>query len=438
MQLFSLGLDYTTAPVDVREQLAFSPERLAEALQKLTTPTHGIPLLQEAAILSTCNRVEIYGVAEEGVDVAHELVAFLEWFHDTDRALFGPCLAVRYGVEAAHHLCNTASGLNSMVLGEPQIQGQVREAIERARAQGAAKRVLDCMFRHALSAGKAVRSQTDISRHAASVSHAAVELARKLFGPLEHCRVLLVGSGEMSTLAARNLLDNGARDLLVVNRSFARGQELAEHFSGQAFTFDDLPEALAQADIVISSTAAPHAVIFHHHVAEALARRPERPLFLIDLAVPRDIDAEVAALPGAHVYDMDDLHALVNANLERRRNAVEAAELLISQEVDKFYAWFNALEVQPTLVDLRHWMDDVRKAEVERTLRRLGDLPPDVQKAIDAMSLALINKLLHPPTTRLRQEASQGDCRAYVDTVRALFGLDGYPQYGSQIGEANA
>jgi glutamyl-tRNA reductase len=426
MQLFSLGLDYTTAPVEVREQLAFSRERLAEALQKLTKPTHGIALLQEAAILSTCNRVEIYGIAEDGVDVARELIAFLAWFHDTDAALFGPCLAVRFGPDAVHHLCTTASGLNSMVLGEPQIQGQVRDAVEFARLEGTVGRVLDCLFRHALSAGKLVRSQTDISRHAASVSHAAVELARKLCGALDNCRILLVGSGEMSTLAARNLIDNGARDILVVNRSFERGQELAEHFSGQAYTFDELSEALAQADIVISSTAAPHAVIFAHHVAEALAGRPQRPLFLIDLAVPRDVDYGVAAIAGAHVYDMDDLNAVVNANLERRRNAVEAAELLIRQEVDKFLAWYNALEVQPTLVDLRHWMDGVRKAEVERTLRRLGDLPPDVQKAIDAMSQALINKLLHPPTSRLRAEAAQGDVSAYVNTVRALFGLDGY------------
>lgn len=424
MQLFSLGLDYTTASVDVREQLAFSRERQAQALRKLVAPDQGIPLLREAAILSTCNRVEIYGVAEDGLEVQQELVAFLAWFHDADPALFGPCLATRYGMDAAAHICTTAAGLNSMILGEPQIQGQIRDTLEFAREQGAAGRVLDALFRHALSAGKAVRTQTEISRHAASVSHAAVELARQLCGPLEHCRVLLVGSGEMSTLAARNLLDNGARDLLLVNRTFANCQDLAERYAGRAYTFADLEDALAQADIVISSTSAPHPVIYAHHVAAALANRPERPLFLIDLAVPRDIDPEAVSVPGALVYDIDSLQALVMANLERRRSAVDAAQQLIRQEVEHFSAWYNGLEVQPTLVDLRHWMDDIRRAEVERTLKRLGDLSPEVQKAIDAMSTSLINKLLHPPTSRLRAEAAHGDCRQYVDTVRSLFALD--------------
>jgi glutamyl-tRNA reductase len=432
MHLCLVGLDHTTAPVALRERLAFSAERLAEALMQLTQErVEQAALFSEAAILSTCNRVEIYGITS-GEDATADLAVFLAAFHGLNAAELAPHLFTHSGPEAAAHLCATAAGLHSIVLGESQIQGQVRKALEAAQQAGSAGPALTTLFRQALTAGKRVRSETTLGQGAASVSQAGVELARQRLGDLRGCRVLLVGSGKVSELAAQNLRANGAGELLVLNRTFAHAQQLAERCGARALPFDALPAALAQADIVISSTSAPTPIMSRADVDAALRARgqstPRQPLnapmLLLDLAVPRDIAPDVAELAGVELWTVDDLHAVVTTTLEQRRAVVEAAQEIVAVEVEAFTTWLRAQEALPALTNLRRHAEALRAAELERTLRRL-QLSPEQQRAIEAFSQSLVNKLLHSPTLRLKHAAAQGEGRQYAALVQELFDLSG-------------
>lgn len=441
MNLFLAGLDHTTAPVEIREQLAFNPTDLPAALLRLTNRRSARPpLFTEAVILSTCNRVEVYGVAaDEGT--AYNLVAFLADFHGLNEHDFVHTLFFYQGEDVAQHLCSTASGLRSLVLGEAQIQGQVRHAYELAGKAGTLGPVLHRLFQHALGAGKRVRSETNLGQGAASVSQAGVELARRRLGELEGRTVLLVGSGEVSELAAQNLLANGADRLMVVNRTLAHAEELAHRYGAQAFGFEDLPHALARADIVISSTAAPVPILYRQHIADALAAKQQTlslggngqsngnghcppAMLLIDLAVPRDIATDVATLPGVHVYTVDDLHEVVRATLDQRSTVASIAGAIVDQEVTQFLAWLRTQEAVPALTMLRQHAEDLRSAEFERVLRRLNDLSPEQRSVVEGLTRSLVNKLLHTPTRRLRDAAAQGDGRRYAAMVRDLFNLE--------------
>lgn len=433
MNLFLAGLDHTTAPVEIRERLAFNPTDLPAALLRLTGQ-RGIrpPLFTEAVILSTCNRVEVYGVAaDEGT--AANLVGFLAEYHGLREHDFVHTLFFYQGEDVAHHLCSTAAGLRSLVLGEAQIQGQVRTAYETASKAGTLGPVLHRLFQHALGSGKRVRSETNLGQGAASVSQAGVELARRRLGNLEGLTVLLVGSGEVSELAAQNLIANGARHLLVVNRTLAHAEELAHRYHAQAHSLEDMPWLLARADIVISSTAAPVPIIHRHHIAEALAAKAHArvvgapdlhpSMLLIDLAVPRDIAADVADLPGAHVYTVDDLHEVVRATLDQRSMATAVAGTIVDQEVAQFLGWMRTQEAVPALTMLRQHAENLRSAELDRVLRRLGTLSPEQLEVVEGLTRSLVNKLLHTPTRRLRDAAAQGDGRRYAAMVQDLFNL---------------
>ena len=422
MHILVIGLDHHTSPVEIREQVAFRPSQFEAAFEALLHADDAP--LSEAAILSTCNRVEIYGVAEEPESAAAAVSAFLHAFHGLSPHTLGDVLYSHADQAAIDHLFGTTSGLNSLVVGEPQIQGQVRTAARYAAEHQALGPILNTLFRHAVEVGKRVRTETGISRHAASVSQAGVELARNLLGSLEAAHILLVGSGKVSELAAKNLLDNGAHTITLVNRTVEHAQELADQWGGRALPFEKLQSAINQADVVISSTSAPHTVIHAQHAITALEARGGRPLILIDLAVPRDIDTDVAQVAGAHVFDVDDLHSVVETNIERRRGELDAAQVIVEAETEKFMQWLGARAVVPTINELRAHAERIRQAEVAKALRRLGPLSEREQQTIEALTQGIVNKLLHQPTVRLKAQTSNGSALMYANALQELFGLE--------------
>lgn len=426
MQIMVVGLDHRTSPVEIREQIAFGTSQIGQALVALTHTTDALlaPPLCEAVILSTCNRVEIYGFAEDATHAQSLVVGFLHDFHGLAPGTLSDSLYSLCGQEAITHLLATACGLNSLAFGEVQIQAQVRTAAESASTAGALGPILHALFRQAVEAGKRARTETAISRNATSISHAGVELARQQLGNLRGAHIVLLGSGKMSELAAKNLIDNGAGTVTVVNRTLDRARALATAWGGQALPFDELESALHDADVVLASTSSPQAVIGPDMVRRALAQRQHRPLLLIDMAVPRDVDPDVAAVPGAHVYDIDDLAGVVAANLERRREEFLPVQHIIDEEVNKFMAWLSARAVMPTMNQLRARAEQIRRGEVEKAMKRLPLLSERDRAVVESMAMSIVNKLLHQPTVRLKQEAVLGDPQPYTDALRVLFNLD--------------
>jgi len=428
MKLFMVGLDHTSASVNVRECLAFSSTDLPNALSQLTTRNNGTPpLLAEVVILSTCNRVELYGVGPRATGVEQRVLGFLSKFHNIPAEDFASSLFFHSNEAVVTHLFETSAGLRSLVLGEAQIQGQVRTAYDIAQRLRSAGAVLTRLFRNALTTGKRVRHETSLGTGAASVSQAGVELARKRLGTLDNCRVLLVGSGAVSELAAQNLLANGAGEMYVVNRTYERGQELAEKYGAKAYHIEEFVQVMAQSDIVISSTSAPTTVINRSDVAEAMRIKEEagekgRSLMLIDLAVPRDIDPEVVEVAGAHLFTVDDLHEVVNQTLVQRRTAITAAQQIVRQEVDSFNAWLRSYDALPVLTTWRMQAEKMRHEEVQRAKRHLN-LSPEEEGVIEAFSRSLVNRLLHDPTLRTKSAAADGEGQRYAAMLRDLWGL---------------
>ena len=422
MNLYLVGIDHTTAPVSLRERLAFAAEEIPIALAQLTRGSVEQPApLVEAAILSTCNRVEVYGVAS-AAEADAQMVTFLARFHAMDPAELAPHLFHYSGEAAAAHLCATAAGLRSIVLGEAQIQGQVRLAAEVAQQAGSSGPILNTLFRHALAAGKRVRHQTALGTGPASVSQAGVELAQQQLGTLAGRRVLLVGGGKVSELAMQNLRAYGATNLLIANRTHQHALELAERYEAEAIPFETLPAALAEADIVISSTAAPTPVIEREHVQAALrARRTTSvsQMLILDLAVPRDVAPDVATLPGVSIYTVDDLQ-----HVAQRRAAVAAAETIVAEEQVEWSAWLRSQETLRSLTSLRQHAEALRAAEMQRAMRRLSALSPEQQEAVEALTQSLVNKLLHTPTVRLKHAAAAGDGLRYASMVSELFDIE--------------
>lgn len=418
MEIVNVGLNHRAAPVEVRELLAFSPTNLAAGQATLLERT------VESVILSTCNRMEIYAVTTAGTSGVETIKAFLSDFHGLACADFSPFLYSHHAMDAVDHLFSVASGLDSMILGEPQILGQVRDAYEGALSCQAVGPVLSRAFNQALKVGKKVRSDTGISRHAVSISYAAVELAREIFGGLANRKVLIIGAGKMGELAARTLLDNGIAELLVTNRTFATAVELAARFGGRAADFALLPELLGQADVVITSTGAPGFVVSPAMVRQAMQGRRNRPLFLIDIAVPRDVDPQVQQLDNVFLYDIDDLHAVCAANMEARRKEVILARKIIDDEIAQFAAWWECRGVVPTITALRERVEEIRQAEVERAVGRFGGMSDGQRSTLDAMSCAIVNKILHQPIMRLKAKSNGYEGAEYARVLRELFALD--------------
>lgn len=424
MQIINVGLNHKTAPVEVREKLAFTSSDLPHALAHLPVDNgHGPGYVLEGVILSTCNRLEVYALVEDPDRGQEDVARFLSDIRSLPRQTFSDSLTAHSEEKAVFHLCAVACGLDSMILGEPQILGQVVEAHQLALQHGAAGAVMAALFRQALRAGKRARTETAISQHAVSVSHAAVELAKRIFGDLSCCQVLLIGAGEMAELAAKNLAANGTKGLSVINRSRGRAQRLADQVGARALGWERITQALWNVDIVISSTSAPQAIIHPDTVREAMLMRHNRPLFFIDIAVPRDVDPAVGDLPDVFLYNIDDLQAVVQTNLAHRRREIPKVEAIINQEMAAFMSWFRALDVVPTIVELRQHAESIRRAELEKALRRLEDLSDRERNIIQALTRGIVNKILHQPTIHLKEYANSRDGYRYTEAVRDLFGL---------------
>ena len=417
-----VGLSHRTSPLPVRESLAFAKERLAEALTRMRQEAG----VAEAMILSTCNRVELYARDDEAADGGSRLEEFLCAFHGRPRPEIAPYLYRLSGAEAVRHAFRVAASLESMVIGEPQILGQVKEAYQTAEGAGTLGSALNALRNRSLAAAKRARTETGIGQNAVSVSYVAVELARKIFGELRDKSVLLVGAGKMSELAARHLVRSGARATVLGGRTFEKAEDLAAALGGRAMPLESLRSELAAADIVISGTGAPGIVIRREDVEHACAARGgryQRPLFLIDIAVPRDIDPAARKIGGIFLYDLDDLRAVAEANLRERQKEAAAAASLVDREVREFLEWQKSLDVVPILVELRRRADEIRRREIERARGRLGALTPEQEAALDAATSAIVNKLLHAPTVHLKEIARNGFAAEQMALIRKLLGL---------------
>jgi glutamyl-tRNA reductase len=417
MNLRLIGVNHKTAPVEVRERLAIPESRLGEAMARLARH----PGVEEAVILSTCNRVELIACSRNG---SCELRDFLRQYFQADPAPLEPYLYEYRGRDALRHLFRVASSLESMVVGEPQILGQVKEAYAIARSVGAVHTELEAVLARSLAVAKRVRSETAIGSSAASVASVAVELAKKIFGSLEGKQVYLVGAGKMSELAARHLIAHGAGTIFVANRSYDHARLLAQKFNGQAMRFEELYQTADRADIVITSTGAPHAVFRREHGEQFLHRRKNRPMFFIDIAVPRDVDPEMSTLDGIFVYDIDDLQSVVNCNVGSRAAEAERAETIIESELDRFTASRETAEVTPTIISLQEQLESIRRGELERARRKLGELSPEQEAAVEAVTRGIINKVMHLPIRALKSAARERQAASLVELVQRLFNLE--------------
>jgi glutamyl-tRNA reductase len=417
--LFVAGLNHRTAPIELREQLAFEEDKLGEILRSL----HASGVLSEVLILSTCNRVEVYGVTEVIAEARRLAFGELCAQRGLDLAAAEPALYTKTDAEAVRHCFRVAAGLDSMILGEPQILGQVKQAFRLAQGRQSAGPLLHGLMTQAFAVAKKVRTETEVARHAVSVSFAAVELAKKIFGGLQGKSVLLIGAGKMGELAARYLVDQGVFPLYVANRTWSRALELCRALPGTPVPFEECREALAQVDIVITSTGSPEPVIRADDVQRVLHARRSRPLFFIDIGIPRDVEPGVNDLENVFCYNLDDLKQVVEANRRERFREAQKAEVLVEREVGKFLGRLQDLEVVPTIVLLREKFEQIRQGEVAKTLARLPDASPETRASIDALSSAIVNKILHAPTVKLRETSRVGRGRRWAVLVSHLFGL---------------
>ncbi|MGQ9823597.1 MAG: glutamyl-tRNA reductase [Desulfotomaculales bacterium] len=440
MFLFVVGLNHRTAPVEVRERLSFTQQGLEEALQSLSA----CPGVEGCVVLFTCNRTEIYvsaGNLEAGLNAVRDYLSRLSGV--------GPARIKDYTYthtlsDAARHLFRVAAGLDSMLLGEPQILGQVSDAYQFARERGFTGKVLNVLFQQAVAAGKKVRKATGIDQNAVSISYAAVELARQELGDLNGRSVLVIGAGKMSGLAARYLVANGVSGVIVSNRSYDRAVALAREFGGRAVRFDRLYECLLEAEIVISCTAAAHYVVHYEQVAQVLSRRPGARILMVDIAVPRDVDPRVGTLPGVTLYDIDDLQKVVDQNLAWRRQLAGEAEKIIAAELVQFQKWLGAQAVVPVIAALKEKAEKIKQSELRRALNRLGDLSPHHKKVVSSLAGSVINQLLHAPVTRLKEYSLSPEGHLYAEALQKLFDLSlpgeegGGKEEGGEPGEGRA
>ncbi|MCS6953712.1 MAG: glutamyl-tRNA reductase [Bryobacterales bacterium] len=420
MKLTVTGLNHRTAPVEVRERLAFDAAALPAALKALRS-RDGV---QEALILSTCNRVEVAAASEDHADMRTIVAEFFAASRRVAPDLVQPHLYHHENREAVRHMFRVAASLDSMVVGEPQILGQMKAAYAAAKAHGTLGGPLETALTAAFRVAKRVRSETGIGRSAVSVSFAAVELAREIFGSLAGKKVLLIGAGKMSELAARYLHRSGASQIFVTNRTEDRAVELARLFGGSTIPYHAFLSRLPEIDILIASSGAPHYLLRKEDMRRVIEARRNRPVFLIDIAVPRNIDPAINELDHVFLYDIDDLERVVEANRRERLKEAEQAEEIIAQEVDRLLERLKAREVAPTIVSLQQQLEQWRQAELERVRSKLGTLTPQQQEAIEALTRGLINKIAHAPISELRRQAGTPDGMQTVELIRRLFRLD--------------
>ena len=417
MRLLLVGTSYQRAPVELRELLAYDRDLRRQALGRLSGGG------TEAAVLSTCNRTEVYAVAAEPEALEERVYGELSSLSGLSHSELAPALYSVGDEAAALHLFRVAAGLESMVPGEAQILGQVREAYHGAREARTTGPILHRLFRQALRVGKRVRTETAIGENPASVSSAAAELAERVFEGLAGRRILLLGAGKTADLTAANLISRGVGEIVVANRSRERADALARRFDGRAVGLDAVEEELDGADVVVASTSSQGLVLAAPQVERAMKRRRGRPVFFIDIAVPRDLDPAINDIEGCYLYDIDDLERVVAESVAGRREEAVRAEAIVSEEADGFRAWQLSLDVVPAIASLRARAESIRQSELERAEGRLASLSPTQRRAVEALTSQIVAKLLHQPTVRMKEAAAAADGVIYADAVRHLFGL---------------
>ncbi|MEW6405522.1 MAG: glutamyl-tRNA reductase [Chloroflexota bacterium] len=423
MPILMMGLNHKVAPIQVRERLAFGSEGIPAALHDLVGDKS---IVHSTVILSTCNRTEIYVQSSDFAHAELHVEEFLSRHADLTVEQVRRMVYVARGEETALHLMQVAAGLDSLVLGENEILGQVRSACEMAQSAGMSGPILSALFRYAIQAGKRARDETEIGRGEISVASVVVELAEQVFGPLplDDRVALLIGAGKISSITARALVKAGLRCVMIANRTYERAQELAKNLNGTAVHFDALDETLTQADIVICSTGAPHIVLHTDTVMKAQAARGNRPLLIADLAVPRDADPQIAAIPGVRLTNIDDLDTIVQTHHRLTASVCRSVEKIVQEELRSFCGWCNARRCASVIQALHLNAESIYQAEVQQTLRRMGSLTPHQQELIQAMGKAIVGKLLHEPTRHLRELSPDEDAAEYIEMIEELYGIN--------------
>lgn len=419
-EIILLGLNHVTAPIELRECLAFTSPETDNALETLRR----CPGVHEVMLFSTCNRVEVLLTSSDRPATVDAVKRFLAEFKAVPLDRFDGALYERCGDEAVRHIFRVAASLDSMVLGEPQILGQIKAAYLAATLKKTTGVILNRLLHRAFFVAKRIRSETGIGDHAVSISYAAIELGRKIFGRLAGKKVLLIGAGEMAELAVEHLICHRAGEIRVANRTFERGLTLARRFKGQAVRFEEIPQALEIVDIVISSTGSPDYVIRKSQFKNMMRRRRNRPIFLIDIAVPRDIDPALNRVDNVYVYDIDDLQHVISENIEDRRREAVKGERIVDESVVRFREWYESLAVVPTIKGLHRKLEAISGRELQKTLQALPHLAPSDAEAMQRMLEAVIKKILHDPTLYLKRQGCRSDRTVYLDAARKLFKLD--------------
>jgi len=424
MHIYCLGLNHNTTPIELREQLSLNEDAIRTALARLACG-HLSSSIVELVIISTCNRIELYAASSQ-LAIA-ELEDFLSDICDLPVKKFRQHTYRFEDLGTARHLFDVAAGLDSLVIGEPQILGQIVRALELSRGQNMAGPVLNRLFQSAIHAGKRARTETGISRNPASVSSLAASLAERVVHPIAEAQIVILGAGEMAELGVEALRKRGANRILVVNRTLERAHAIADRWDAQSTTFENLDTALTSADILISSTGAPHAILSAEMIRRAMQSRAQRPLFLIDIAMPRDIDPDAANIPHVKLYDIDNLNAKLEGALAERMSEVPQVKIILAEELELFGDYLKSLDMLPLIADMHQNAEAIRQTELEKTLRRLPELTEAERSHIEAMTQALVKKLLHAPTHRLRVEAASPRSSEYAAVARTLFNLSDTP-----------
>ena len=419
MKVFVAGLNHKIADVDVREKLAFNGLKLEEGLTRFKE----LSGVEEAIILSTCNRVELYANVGDARKASESIKDFLSEFHNIKRGSLDNALYFYDDTNAVRHVFRVASSLDSMVVGEPQILGQLKDAFDLALSKKTTGILLNKLMKKAISVAKRVRTETRIAENAVSISFAAVELAKKIFTDLSKRVFMLLGAGEMAELAAKHLISTGVKEVLVSNRTFERACELSREFKGRPIKFEEFIQEMVRTDIVICSTGAPTYILTKNQMQKVMRERKQRQVFIIDISVPRNIDPEINDLDNVYLYNVDDLQGVVHANMFERQKEAEKAEKIIEEEIDTFLKWQSSLDSVPTIVALREKAEEIKKEELDKLLHKIPGIGEKEREAIEYMATALVNKLIHPPTAALKEASEDKD--AMVATIRRLYGING-------------
>jgi len=419
MKILVTGVNHKTAPIEVREKLVFSGDKLQKGLDQLLLN----PAIEGGIILSTCNRIEIYiDIKETEEKIKEYIKRFLSEFHSIDKNLLDTSLYFYSDADAIRHIFRVTSSLDSMVIGEPQILGQVKDAFEFALSRKTTSVILNKLMRKAISVAKRIRRETRIGKNAVSISYAAVELAKKIFIDLNKKTFMLLGAGEMAELTLKHLINNTVGEILIVNRTYQRALQMAKKFSGKAVPFEVFKEKLSDVDIVICSTTAPRYILQKSEMKEIMKKRKYKAVFMIDISVPRNIDPKINDIVNVYLYDIDDLQSVVDANMLKRKAEAEKAEKILQEEVEKFQNWIESLTVVPTIVALKNKVEEIKNTEFNRLINKMQGLTEKEKQMIEYAMTGLVNKLIHPPLVALREESK--DREFLIATIRKLYGLD--------------